>query len=249
MIRKLFILFVIVISHFSFLISASYCQQMDNFVFTQLKYKGEWNPYPETWRDILEFISATTSVKSGPERRVIEISDKALFSSPFIVILGSGDFPEINEKEREILRRYLSNGGLIFAEDSTGQKGSAFDYGFRREISRIFPEMKMKKIPLEHPLFRSYYLLRKVSGRRLNNNYIEGLEAGGRLCVIYSQNDLLGAWAKDRFGNYLWQCAPGGEQQRFEAQKLTLDLIMYSVTGTYKSDAIHKPYLEQKLGR
>lgn len=249
MIERLFIFFVILITHNSLLITASNCQQMDNFVFTQLKYKGEWDPYPDTWRDILEFISATTSIKSEPERRAIEIYDKMLFSSPFIVILGSGDFPEINEKEREILRRYLSNGGLIFAEDSMGQKGSSFDSGFRREISKIFPEMKMKKLLLEHPLFRSYYLLRKVSGRRLNNNYIEGLDVGGRLCVIYSQNDLLGAWAKDRFGNYLWQCTPGGEQQRFEAQKLTLDLIMYSVTGTYKSDAIHRPYLEQKLRR
>lgn len=223
-----------------------FCQQENRFVFTQLKYQGAWDPYPETWQDILEFLSVATSIKCEPERRVITVDDKLLFSSPFLVILGTDNFPAFSKNERETLRRYVSNGGLIFVEDASGAKGGPFDVSFRRQVAALYPEASLKKLPFDHPLLRAYYYIRKIGGRRLTNNYLEGLDVGGRTVIVYSQNDIIGAWAKDRFGNYLWECFPGKEEQRFEAQKLVLNLVMYSVTGTYKSDAIHKPYLEMK---
>lgn len=225
-----------------------YADQRDSFVFAQMRYDGSWDPYPETWQDILEFVTVTTSIRCESERRPAALSDEALFSSPFLAILGNGRFPALSEHEREILRRYVSNGGLVFVEDSSAGRGSEFDAAFRREMAKAFPETRLKKLPQDHPLYRSYYFLRTVGGRRIVNAYLEGIDVGGRTGIIYSQNDLMGAWAKDRLGNYLWECVPGGQDQRFEAQKLTLNIVMYSVTGTYKSDAIHKPYLEQKRG-
>jgi len=221
--------------------------QQDRFVFTQLKYDGDWDPYPEAWQDIRAFLVTTTSIDAEPARRVVEMTDKQLFSSPFLVILGTGVFPRFSEKDRQTLRRYLSNGGLLFVEDSSGRRNSEFDASFRAEAARLFPEIPLRRLPPEHPLYRSYYLVRKVGGRRLCNDFMEGIDLGGRTVLIYSRNDLVGAWGKDRFGNYLWECSPGGQEQRFEAEKLTMNLIMYSVTGTYKSDAIHKQYIEQKL--
>ena len=41
---------------------------------------------------------------------------------------------------------------------------------------------------------------------------------------------------------------PGGEAQRWESIKLTLNVIYFSLTGTYKKDAIHQPFIEMKLG-
>ena len=67
--------------------------------------------------------------------------------------------------------------------------------------------------------------------------------------MIYSQNDIFGAWARDKFGNYFFECFPGGENQRFESQKLTINLIVFSLTGTYKTDVIHRPFIEEKLRR
>ncbi|MBN1823652.1 MAG: DUF4159 domain-containing protein [Endomicrobiales bacterium] len=224
-------------------------QNGNRFVFTQMKYSGKWDPYPEVWRDILEFVAVTTSIKAEYSRKIITAGEPALFASPFIVVAGTEKFPDLGERERSALRSYLVNGGLMFVEDSSASRSGSFDSSFKKEIALLFPETSLKKLPMNHPLFRSYYLLRKIGGRRITNNYLEGIEAGGRTVIVYSQNDLLGAWAKDRFGNYLWECAPGGQDQRFEAQKLTLNLIMYSVTGTYKSDAIHKPYIQRKLGR
>jgi hypothetical protein len=229
------------------LLAPAGADQQDRFVFAQLRYAGAWDPYPEAWQDILEFLTATTSVRAAAERRVVTLEDKTLFASPFLVVLGNETFPALTDGERRTLRQYLANGGLLFVEDSSGQAGSAFDAAFRAEIARVFPEAALRKLAPAHPLYRAYYLIRKTGGRRLTCNYIEGVEIGGRTAVVYSRNDLIGAWAKDRSGNYLWECFPGGQDQRFEAQKLTQNIIMYSVCGTYKSDAVHRPYIEMKL--
>ncbi len=233
----------------SLIVSAPLCaSQINNYVFTQLRYNGNWDPYPETWQEIIHFLTASTSIIPESGRRVVTLDDEALFSSPFLIVLGTGQFPELTASQTITLRRYLSNGGLLFVENSLGVKGGAFDTGFRRQIAKVLPEKRLKTLPQTHPLFRSYYLLRKIAGRRLADDHLEGIDISGRAAVIYSQNDMIGAWARDRSGNYVWPCQPGGENQRFEAQKLTLNVIMYSVTGTYKADAIHQKYLRQKMG-
>ena len=134
-------------------------------------------------------------------------------------------------------------------EDREGEKGGSFDFSARGELKKMFPEKTLSIIPREHAIFRSFYLLRTVGGRRLTNNYLEGLEINGRIAVIYSQNDILGAWAKDLMGNFLFECRPGGEPQRWESQKLMMNLILYSVTGSYKTYSIHLPFIEDKLRR
>src|SRR3989339_2109706 len=50
--------------------------QRDRFVFAQLRYDGQWDPYPETWQDILEFLVTTTSIKPEAGRRVVTLEDE-----------------------------------------------------------------------------------------------------------------------------------------------------------------------------
>ena len=32
-----------------------------------------------------------------------------------------------------------------------------------------------------------------------------------------------------------------------EARKLTLNIVMYALTGSYKADAVHQPFILQKM--
>lgn len=223
----------------------------NRFVLAQLKTSAsetEWDPYPLAARDVLSFLKQTTSIRAVSERRIVSLSDPALFQSPFILFSGSGQFSP-NREEREALKRYLSAGGFLFVEDRSGESGGSFDHSFRAELKKMFPDKGLALLPREHAVYRSFYLLRSVGGRRLTRNYLEGLEIGGRTALLYSQNDVLGAWAKDLLGNYLFSCSPGGEAQRWEAQKLMVNVILYSLTGTYKTDQIHLPFIEEKLRR
>jgi hypothetical protein len=52
---------------------------------------------------------------------------------------------------------------------------------------------------------------------------------------------------KDSFGKYIYPCVPAGEPQRQNAQKLMINIIMYSLTGSYKLDAVHQPFIIEKL--
>ena len=96
-----------------------YAEDGNYFRFTQLKYENKWDPYPETWQDILEFLTTTTSIKPLKERKIITLDDEALFSCPYLFLLGTETFPTLTEKNRTVIRRYLANGGMIFVEDSS----------------------------------------------------------------------------------------------------------------------------------
>lgn len=221
----------------------------NRFVLAQLKsglQVSDWDPYPSVSRDILAYLQQTTSVKAAPERRVVGLDDPLLFQSPFLIFTGSGRITWTRE-EKENLKKYLSGGGLLFAENRIGEINGSFDDSFRSEMKALFPEKSLAVIPRDHAVFRSFYLLRAVGGRRQTRNTLEGMEVDGRVAVIYSHNDILGAWAKDLFGNFLFECSPGGEAQRWESEKLMMNIILYSVTGTYKTDSIHKPFIEDKL--
>lgn len=231
---------------------ASILQALGNtFLLSQLRVEGDviqWDPYPRVGADILSFLQQTTSVKSDPDRRVVSLKDPALFQSPFMIYTGSGKC-SFTAEEREVLKRYLSGGGFMFVEDLACEKGGSFDHSFRAELKKMFPGKELTLLPRGHAIYRSFYLLRGVGGRKLTHNYLEGLELDGRTALVYSQNDVLGAWAKDLLGNYLHACEPGGEAQRWESQKLMINIILYSVTGTYKTDSIHLPFIEDKLKR
>jgi len=58
---------------------------------------------------------------------------------------------------------------------------------------------------------------------------------------------VLGAWARDALGHPLKACVPGGEAQRELARRLSLNLLMYSMTGSYKADAVHQAAILEKL--
>jgi len=240
---RIFFIFFLVFS------ISGYGSQRDRFVFTQLQYDGLWDPYPEIYSEILNFLDFTTSIVSLPERKVVKATDKELFSFHFVIMLHGGRFNGFSQKEREMLRSFLNAGGILFIDDSSGIVNNDFDKKIRREFEIILPGKEFTKLPIEHALYKSFYLLRNVAGRNLNKNYLEEIKIDGRTAVIYSQNDIFGAWAKDKFGNYFYECSPGDEEQRFEAQKLTLNLIVFSLTGTYKTDVIHRPFIEQKLKR
>lgn len=219
-------------------------RQGGKFVFSQLKYNGNWDTRKTAWNRMSEYLFTTTSVKALSERQVLQVKDGALAWSPFLVICGDGDYPVFSEEEYNILRKYVYSGGMLFIEDSSGRKGFGFDRAMREMIKKLVPGASLEKIPLDDAVFRSFYLLKDVPGRINTNKFIEGCKIGDRYMIIYSQNDLLGAWEKDNLGNYLFPCS---EQQRWEAKKLSLNIIMYALTGTYKTDIIHVPFIKNKM--
>jgi len=236
--------FIILVFNINFLLAT------DKFVFAQLKYPGNWDPYPQVYSDILDILTLTTSVKVEKERKVIDVTSENLKQElakiPFIIILGDSEV-KIPTKSIKVLRDYVLNGGTIFIEDASELYYSSFDTSIRSIIKTMFPEYKFKKTTSDHVLMKSFYLIRNVTGRVILVPYLEYIEYENRPAIIYSRNNIVACWARDRFGKFIYNCIPGGEQQRFNSQKLFLNIIMYSLCGTYKMDKVHQPFIEQKL--
>ncbi len=220
------------------------------FFFAQLKYRGgDWDPNPQFAESIVEELELRTSIEALKERRVSTLSDPNLFYSPFLYMAGRYEFDPFTPQEREILRRFLSYGGFLFAEDVMGAKGVGFDRAFREEMKQIFPKQELKRLPIDHSIYQSFYLIGSIGGRQRVNPYLEGIVSDRWTPVVYSQNDLSGAWARDRFGKWINECVPGGEAQRASAFKLGINIIVYSLTADYKKDLVHHPFIRKRLNQ
>ncbi len=189
----------------------SWSASFPQFFFAQLKYRGgEWDPNPQFMEAIIKELELRTSIDAMNERRIITLSDPDLFYHPFLYMAGKYEFEPFTPQEREILRRFLTYGGFLFAEDTMGAKGFGFDRAFRAEVRRILPHYELKRLSLDHSVYRSFYLIETLGGRQKVNPYLEGITIDQWTPVIYSQNDLTGAWARDRFGKWVHECVPGG---------------------------------------
>jgi Domain of unknown function (DUF4159) len=218
------------------------------FVFAQIKYRGgDWNPHPLAVTPLMEELMLRTSVEAATARHEVTLSDRDLFDYPFLYITGKYEFEPFSSEEIETLRRFLSYGGFLLADDALGQTGYGFDKALRRELKRVFPNNDFQRIPSSHAALRSYYLLRRIGGVRIANPNLEGIALGNDTPVIYCQNDLSGAWERDQLGKWTNACAPGGEEQRRDAFHLGINVILYAMTENYKEDLIHVPFIRRRL--
>jgi len=226
---------------------ASFSSPFPQFFFAQLKYRGgQWDPNPQFVEVIVEELELRTSIDAIKERRITTISDPDLFFYPFLYMAGRYEFEPFTHQEREILRRFLTYGGFLFAEDTMGIKGFGFDRAFRTEMKQVLPNHELKRLPPDHSVYRSFYLIENIGGRQKVNLYLEGITVDNWTPVIYCQNDLSGAWARDKFGKWLNECMPGGEPQRSLAFKAGINIIVYSLTSDYKKDLVHHPFIKKR---
>lgn len=220
------------------------------FVFAQIKYRGgDWNPRPLSVRPLMQELMRRTSIEAALSPHEVSLTDTDLFAYPFLYMAGKYEFEPFTSEEVESLRRFLSYGGFLLADDTLGQPGYGFDKSFRREMKRVFPEKELKRIPSSHSAMRSYYLLRRIGGRLMVSPYLEGITIGNTAPLIYCHNDLGGAWERDHLGSWVYPCTPGGEKQRKDAFHVGINLILYAMTGNYKEDLIHAPFIRKRLQR
>jgi hypothetical protein len=102
----------------------------------------------------------------------------------------------------------------------------------------------------EHVLNRSFYLLHGLPGRYTDGGvFVERSNTAndGVSSIIIGGNDWAGAWARDADGVPMYATVPGGEPQREQAFRAGINMVMYALTGNYKTDQVHLPAIMQRL--
>lgn len=243
--RRVF--FLLALSLFSAPIRADEPAPGNRFVYAVLDRGPGAEPYGDLWPQLAEALRLSTSLDPWPRRRLITWNDDALFESPFLLVAGRGALA-LTESDLSRLRDFLAGGGFLLLDNTEAEKGGPFGRSVAALPARLVPGESWREVPADHAVFRSFYLLRRASGRRRTEGKLWGLWTEGRLSVVYAPDDLEGAWVRAPAGGWLFPCQPDGEPQRAEAQHLLMNLVMYSLTGTYKTDAIHQEFLKRRLG-
>lgn len=194
---------------------------------------------PEAWQRLLFELIQSTSVEAEPRAVQLEPDDPELFRHPFAVLVGDGPLPKLSEAAEQQLVRYLSYGGFLLVDDATGQMDSAFDASVRDLVRRLFPTRPLTVLQSDHSVYRSFFLLRNAVGRVALHRRLEGIPQGSMHPIVYCRDDLSGALDRHPSGLDRFACVPGGEDQRREAVKLGINLVLYALTSTYKQDAAH----------
>lgn len=216
--------------------------QNSYFTWAQLRYDGFWNPNPRAVSRFLSVLFRRTSVEVQPQPRPVELTHPEIFDLPFLYVSGRSALPEFSAKGRDNLRRYIEHGGFILFDDAAGVEDSAFFVSAVDLVSAILPGRRVAPLASDHTLFQSFYLLQHVAGRKIVKPFLYGIDLEDLTPVVFSQNDLCGAWDGDASG-YTYACTPGGETQREMTFRLGINLVMYALTGNYKKDQVHIPFI------
>jgi hypothetical protein len=125
-----------------------------------------------------------------------------------------------------------------------------------RRLQRLLEAVEMpalERVGPDHVLTRSFYLLQDFPGRYTGQPiWVDRPQPGvndGVSSIVIAANDWLGAWAIDAADRPLLPVTPGGERQRELARRVGVNLVMYALTGNYKTDQVHVPTLLERLGQ
>jgi hypothetical protein len=204
-------------------------------------------------------LNRRTAVETA-EPLAVDIEQDELIFFPLLYwpVVPSQAAPSAKAVER--INRYLETGGTILfdtrdANDtSPGQIGGSAASAQR--LRRLVAGIKMPPLvpaPPDHVLTKSFYLLHDFPGRwNAGTLWVEPVEDrvnDGVSSVIVGGNDWAGAWAIDGQGRPAFAVVPGGEPQREMAMRFGVNLVMYVLTGNYKSDQVHVPAILERLGQ
>ena len=166
------------------------------------------------------------------------------------------NLPEIAVRK---LNAYMKNGGtILFDLREPGGPTQVMGQASRgaqalQRLTRGLDIPRLAPVPPDHVLTKSFYLMQDFPGR-FSSGTLWVQSAGERIndgvtSVIVGSNDWAGAWAISDYGAPMFAVVPGGERQREMAYRFGVNLTMYAMTGNYKADQVHIPFILERLGQ
>lgn len=199
----------------------------------------------------------------------IELDDFSLY--PFIYWPISEGQPRPTDMAVAKLNAFLRQGGMIMFDtrdaNLSANVGGGTPNGRKlQEIAARLDIPRIEPISEDHVLTRAFYLLQDFPGRYANSavwveaappdaSQTEGVPFrnlnDGVTPVVIGGNDWAAAWAILENGRYMYPVGRGtaGDRQREIATRFGVNLLMYVMTGNYKSDQVHVPALLDRLGQ
>jgi len=206
---------------------------------------------------------------SGGEPAGVDVGRDELALYPMLYWPIDANAPQPSAQAKARVSAYMKNGGTVVFDtrDALTARANAAptpESLWLRELAKGLDIPELEPAPRDHVITKTFYLLDGFVGRyAYGETYVEALppEAEGAganrpvratdnvSAVVIVSNDLAGAWAQDKAGQPLYPLTPGLPRQREFALRGGINLVMYTLTGNYKSDQVHVRDLLQRLGQ
>jgi len=155
----------------------------------------------------------------------------------------------LDDRAARNVTAYLNNGGTILFDTRSGPLPTPM--GPLIELSKDLDLPTLMPMPSDYVLGRTFYLLTDFPGRWQGGTI--WIEPPGRrgnddvTAIIAGNADWARAWARGTNNQPLYPVIPGGERQREMAYRFGVNLIMMTLTGSYKADQIHLKEILKRL--
>lgn len=218
---------------------------------------------------LTDFLTYRTTLEPGPPIGVDPAKDElAFFPLLYWPVTATAPMPSADAINR--IDAYMRAGGTVLFDtrDALSSIGDNADPGPNGErLQAILANLDippLEPVPADHVLTKSFYLLSSFPGRytgsplwieaHQDNRAADGAArqaatSDGVTPIMITGNDLAGAWAIDENGAPLLPTVPQDETQREYAFRTGVNIMMYMLTGNYKSDQVHVPALLERLGQ
>ncbi len=192
--------------------------------------------FPKADRQFLYILDRMlTLLDVNREENPVQLTDPNLRRYPFLYALEVGAM-YLSPAEIEALRDYVHAGGFLVIDDFWGTREWA---NFEYQIRQVFPDRAIEEIPLDHPIFHSFYDIEEILqvpsiGNARYGQYwerdgyvphVRGIfdDYGDLMVVINWNTDLGDAWE--------WSESPDYPFDRSSfAYQLAINFIIYAMT-------------------
>ena len=209
-------------------------------------------------RGLTRVLAQRTAVEAA-DPAPVDVASAELALFPLLYWPVPPDHANLAAETVERVERYLQQGGMILFDTRDGanllpgQDGGGPGEARLGQLLEGLDLPPLQPVPPDHVLTRSFYLLQDFPGRWAGQTvWVDQAAPGindGVSSVIIGAHEWAGAWAEDEYGEALYPVVPGGEAQREMARRFGVNLVMYALTGNYKTDQVHVPALLERLGQ
>jgi len=190
----------------------------------RVKYSGggDWYNDPSIIPNMMAEFEKRTGTPTKKQEVVLSLDNDGIFSYPVLFITGHGKII-LNERECEMLRKYLENGGFVYADDDYGM-----DMYIRQQLKKAFPNHQLTEVPFDHPIYHIFYNfpkgLPKIHEHYKGPPYGYGIFINGKLSLFYTYNtNISDGWADP-------DVHKDPQNKREEAFKMGTNIIFYALT-------------------
>jgi hypothetical protein len=142
----------------------TFCRLLYTSVRREAGGLGWSTDYPGADENIMTRLGQLTTTHTSrwsdgmPGHAVVRATDPALFECPFLFAsdIGTARFDDV---EVERLRTFLLKGGMLWVDDYWGRAAWT---SWERELQRLLPGSTIVELPLQHPLFETFYRVTRV---------------------------------------------------------------------------------------